>query len=262
MRRMVGFMCILLTTFFLIGLVHGDIYMKEKKHTDAVKIMGQEQPATDEITEVWITTKGIRTDSPKGSMIILIDEKKMIMIDHEKKTYTEMPMNMGQMMSKAAKEEGMDDKEAEQAGEANQAMMQGMMQGMMKMEVTVQPTAETKKINNWNCKKYNLAMNTFMGPMNTEIWASEDLKIDKDLYAKYTTALMSMMPGMQSGMGNMMREMEKIKGVQVRSIAKHEMMGQTISSSTELIEFKDGTAPANLFKIPAGYKKKEMMSED
>jgi hypothetical protein len=236
--------------------------MKEKRHTDAVKIMGQDQPAKDEVVEVWITSKGIRSDSQKNSMIMLIDEKKMIMIDHEKKSYTEMPMDMGQMISQAGKEAGKDDEEAEQMGEANQAMMQGMMQGMMKMDIKVQPTAETKKLNNWNCKKYILTMNSFMGLTNTEIWASEDLKVDKELYMKFSTALMTMMPGMQSGATNIMKEMEKIKGVQVRSTTKHEMMGQAMTSSTDLVEFKDGTAPANLFKIPAGYKKKEMMSED
>jgi hypothetical protein len=39
-------------------------------------------------------------------------------------------------------------------------------------------------------------------------------------------------------------------------------MGQTMSSSTELLEFKDGTAPANLLKIPAGYKKTEFMQPE
>ena len=105
-------------------------------------------------------------------------------------------------------------------------------------------------------------MTTFMGPMNLEIWASEDLKIDKILYARFTTALMSMMPGMESGAGSMMKEIEKIKGAWVRSISKMEMMGQTITSSTDLIEFKEGTAPANLFKIPAGYKKVDLWQGD
>ena len=262
MKRIVSITGILLIALFLVNLLQADTYMKEKKHTDGIKMMGQEQPATDEITEIWITSKGIRSDSPKGSMMILVDEKKIIMVDHEKKTYTEMPMNIGDITSQAAKEAGKDNEEAEEMGQANQAMMQGMMQGMMKMEITVQPTTETKKINNWNCKKYNMTMNTFMGPMSNEIWATEDLKIDKAMYARMTTAFMSAMPGMQSGSENMMKEVEKIKGVQVFSISKYQMMGQTISSSTELLEFKDGAAPANLFKIPAGYKKKAMMSED
>jgi hypothetical protein len=257
MRRIVSLIVILLISFFLVNLLQADTYMKEKKHTDGMKMMGTEQPATDEITEVWITSKGIRSDSPKGSMIMLVDEKKIIMIDHQNKTYTEMPMNMGDIASQAAKEAGKDDEDAEKMNQANQAMMQGM-----KMEITVQPTAETKKIKNWNCKKYNMTMNTFMGPMSNEIWATEDLKIDKAMYTKLMTAFMSAMPGMQSGSEKMIKEVEKIKGVQVFSITKHEMMGQTMSSSTELLEFKDGTAPANLFKIPAGYKKKAMMSED
>lgn len=258
MRHMINIFSMVLTVFIMIGLANSDVYMKQKRHTDGMKIMNTEQPATDEIDEVWITAKGIRVDNPKTSMLILIDEKKMVMINHEKKTYSEMPMNMGQVIKEAAQKEGKDSEEAEQMAGGNQAMMQGMM----KMDIKVEPTAEAKKINNWNCKKYNLTMNTFMGPMNSEVWASEDLKVDKNLYAKFSTAFMAMMPGMQSGMGEMMKEMEKIKGVQVKSIAKHEMMGQTMTSSTELLEFKDGTAPVNLLKIPAGYKKTDFMQPE
>jgi hypothetical protein len=189
-----------------------------------IKMMGQ-ATGTDEISEIWITSKGIRSDSPKGSMIMLVDEKKIIMIDHEKKTYSEMPMNMGDITSQAAKEAGKDDEESEQMGQANQAMMQGMMQGMMKMEITVEPTTETKKINNWNCRKYNMTMNTFMGPMSNEIWATEDLKIDKAI-CQIDNAFMSAMPGMQSGSEND-EGSRKIMGVQVFR-GQHQMMGQTI----------------------------------
>jgi hypothetical protein len=254
MKRTVSFMSMFLLTFILFTLVHSDVYMKQKRHTDGMKIMGQEQPAKDEIDEIWLTAKGIRTDNPQNSIIILLAEKKMIMIDHVKKTYTEIPMNMEQIITEAAKQEGKDAEEVEQGAEAGE--------GMVKMEIKVQPTSETKKINNWNCKKYNLTMNTFMGLMNTEVWASEDLKVDKDLYAKYFTSLFSMMPGMQGGMGEMMKEIEKIKGVQVLSSGKQSIMGQTISSSTELLEFKNGTAPANLLKIPAGYKQTKFMQPD
>jgi hypothetical protein len=262
MKQFIGFAIMLVMIFGLFHPLQADVYMKQKKHTDAITIMGQTQPAKDEVEQIWMTGKGIRNDGAKTSMIMLIDEKKIIMIDHDKKTYTEMPMNIGQMMSAAAKQEGMDEEETEEAAQANEAMMQGMMQGMMKMEAKVQPTAETKKINNWLCKKYILDMKTFMGPMTTEIWASEDLKVDKELYAKYTTALMSLMPGMQSGTESVMKEMEKIRGVQVSSITKYEMAGQPITSSTELIEYKEGTAPTSLFKIPAGYKLEKSMMED
>lgn len=257
MKRFVNLSLAVVFLMVMINMVHADVFMKQKKHTDPVTIMGQQQPASDETEEIWITGKGIRNDGPKGSMIMDLNGKKIYMLDHQKKSYMEMPMNMGQMMKDAAGQKTMDEEESKQVDEA----MQGMMQGAMQMQATVQPTGETKKINNWNCKKYILTLNTFMGVITSEIWASEDIKIDKDLYDKFTSALMGMMPGMQGSMESMMKEMQKIKGVHVRNVTKTNMMGQTITSTTDLLEFKDGTAPANLLKLPAGYKQTKFMQE-
>ena len=49
-----------LVILFIFGLMsipavsQADIYMKRKRHTDAVKIMGMDQPASDVIEEIWI----------------------------------------------------------------------------------------------------------------------------------------------------------------------------------------------------------------
>jgi hypothetical protein len=255
MKRFFNLSLVVLFFMVTINMVHADVFMKQKKHTDPVTIMGQQQPASDETEEIWITGKGIRNDGPKGSMIMDLNGQKIYMLDHQKKTFMEMPMNMGQMMKEMTDQGQMEEKESEQA----EAAMQGI-QGAMQMQATVQAISESKKINNWNCKKYILTLNTFMGIVTSEIWASEDIKIDKDLYDKFTTGLMGMMPGMQGGMESMMKEMRKIKGVHVYTVSKTSMMGQTITSTTELLEFKDGSAPANLLKLPAGYKKMDFMS--
>ncbi len=242
-------------TLKLLGLVLGiclittaaraDVYMKQKQHRDSMTIMGQEQPAEDLIDEVWITDKGMRSDNAKASIIIQPDAGKMIMIDHQKRTYSEMPFNMGKML----------EKEMADADEEERAAFQGMMGKMMKIDVTVEPTGETKKIKKWNCRKYNMTMTMFSGTVSNEIWATEDVEIDQNLYNKFRTGGMLSMPGMQESVAAMETELKKIKGVQVLNISSSQMMGHTVKSSTELLEFKTAKAPANLFAIPAGYTK-------
>jgi hypothetical protein len=247
----------LLTMLILITLtaaLHADVYMKQKRHTDAISMMGQNQPARDVIEEVWITDSGFRNNSEENAMIVMFEKQKMIMINHKEKTYTEMPMNLSEMMSEAVKEEGADD----EAAEEQQKMMQNMMQGMMKVEVSIQPTNESKVISGWKCKKYIMTMNTFMGENKSEIWATEDLKIDPKLYSKFSTALSAANPAMKDMAGTMMEEMKKIKGVQVLNVSTQKIMNQNISSSTELLDYKTGSAPGDLFQIPANYKKSKM----
>ncbi|RJP93726.1 MAG: DUF4412 domain-containing protein [Desulfobacteraceae bacterium] len=222
-----------------------DIYMKQKVHTDAVQMMGMTQPANDLIAEIWVTEKGFRSDDPANSTIMLGKEQKMIILDHAAKTYAEHPLNMNEMMAEMSKDKSPEEK----------AMMNQMMQKMMQMDASVQETADKKTINHWKCRKYILTINSAMGPITSEIWATEDLKVNKKVYEQLATRMLASMPGLQSSMESMKKEMEKIKGVQVMTISTFTMMNQPHKSTTELLEFKEGTAPAGIFTIPAGYKK-------
>lgn len=234
---------LLFVTFFMIaGIAKSDIYMKQKQHSDAVKIMEQKKPAKDVIVETWITPKGSRSDNPQNSTIVLLEEKKIIMINHEDKSYTEMPMDIEKMMSK------LDEEDAERMKS---------LQKMMKVDVDVEITDEQKEINNWNCRKYIVTLNLFMGTFTTEIWATQELDVDKELYAKYRSSMMSMSPGLQNAASEIMKEMKKIKGVDVLTISTQKVMNQTVKSTKELLEFKKDDAPDDLFKVPSGYKKKE-----
>lgn len=222
-----------------------DVYMKQKRQTDAIRMMGVEQPAVEVVEETWITPKGVRSDNPEMSTIMLPDEKKIIMIDHQRKTYVEQSTDLAKMMEGMPKDEGAGD----------HAAMHHMMQQMTKMDASVTDTGEEKVISGWKSRKYLLTMNTMMGKNTTEIWATEDLKIDKKLYDQLMTKMFSGMPGMQASMETIQQEMEKIKGVHVLSIFTMNIMNQTQKTRTELLEFKAADAPKDLFAVPAGYRK-------
>ncbi len=226
---------------------HADIFIKQKRHTDAVTIMGQTQPAEDVVSEIWITPEGIRSNAPGESTIMLLDRQKIIHINHRDKTYQVHPMGMDKMM------------EASGGGQSpeERAAMQGMMKSMMKMDVSVASTGETKTIKGWKCRKYRLVMDTMMGKIVNEVWATEDLKIDQKLYDRLNTAMMASMPGMQQAAGDVQEEMKKIKGVQVNTVSNQQIMGKTRTSTTELLEYKEAKAPAGLLDIPAGYREEQ-----
>lgn len=249
MKRLMNL--VILSTMVVCLLANGafaDIYMKQKVHTDATQMMGAAQPARDVVSEIWITEKGFRSDEPGQSTIMLGKEQKMILLDHDAKTYMEHPLNMNEMMSAMG---------ADENPEAAAAMRQ-MMGQMMKMEASVQETSEQKTINNWKCRKYVLKINSGMGPITSEVWATEDLKVDRKVYEQLAAQMLSSLPGLQSSVDGMKKEMAKIKGVQVRTVSSFTMMNQTHKAVTEMIDFKEGTAPAGIFNVPAGYKKQAM----
>ena len=141
---------------------------------------------------------------------------------------------------------------------AQMPAMAGMMKGMMKFSMTVSDTGEKKKIGSWNCRKYIQKMDMAMGPSRTELWATEDIKVKDDLFARYSAIMMTMQPGLRESMDQVLKETKKIKGVMVQSDTSTTMMGTTVKSSVKLLEFKEGKAPADITAIPKGYRKQSM----
>lgn len=234
--------------FTLANAAFADIYMKQKVHTDAIQMMGMTQPANDVIAKIWVTEKGFRSDDPDNSTIMMGKEQKLIIIDHAAKTYTEQPINMNEMMAAMGEGETPED----------QAAMRQMMQNMMKMDAVVQETKDQKTINGWKSRKYIMTINSAMGPITNEVWATEDLKVDRKVYEQLAARMLSSMPGLQNSVDGMKKEIAKIKGVQVMTVSTFTMMNQTHKATTELLEFKEGKAPAGIFAVPAGYKKQTM----
>jgi hypothetical protein len=226
------------------GFSHADIYMKRKRHTDAVTIMGINQPAESVVEEIRITKKGFRSDTAKKSVIMLPYMHRLITIDHRKKTYIQRDLT----------EDAMQIKIKEGKNPEKVAVMEGMKKNMMKIEASVRATDETKKISSWNCKKYFLTLKTFLGEVQNEVWATEDLKVDSALYDQMMTSMISVLPGMENSLRDVKSEIKKIKGVQVKTISTQVIMNQSRKTVTDLMEFKERKAAKHFFEIPKGYK--------
>jgi len=245
----IGLAALLCATVACPGMALADIFMKQKHHTGSFQIMGQTQPAKESIQNIWMTDTVIRNDSEQQSVIVRLDKQTVTMIDHAKKAYAEMPLNL----DKAVGQMG-----GEKMTKEQKDAMSGMMQSMMKFSMKVTETGEKKKIGAWNCRKYIQKLDTAMGPTTTEVWATEDIKVKGDIFAKYSAIMMTMQPGLKESMAQVMQETKKIKGVTVLTSSTSSMMGATLKTTMQLLEFKEGKAPAAIGAVPAGYKKQAM----
>ena len=231
-----------------VPLVSADVFLKQRQYGQGIEAMGQAQQERDLINTIWITDDKVRSDNEEDSYIIRLDKGVTYFLDHREKTYTEIPMDISKMPS--AQIPGADKEEMEQ--------FKNMMQSMMKMEISVTPTGERKKIGKWTCQKYIQKITTLMGPMETEIWATEEIKVNYDAHTKFASAVYASLPGMQQMAESFEREMKKIKGVAVQTKSSNTVRGYTFTSGTELLEARQGQAPAGFFDLPNGYTKTEM----
>lgn len=251
-RKRIRLLTVITVCFLLLASVNlwADIYMKQKTHTDALTMMGMTQPARDEITVTWIGKDRSRSDTgDQKTTIMRMDKGLLYKIDHKKKTYQEMPLNIKKMIDENVAGKG---KEAEEAAALAQEMAEAFAESM---EVKVTPTNEKQKVGSWNCRKYLIDTTMAMGDVKSEAWATEELKIDWKSYLMLTNAMMAGSPGFEKMIDKIYQEMSKIKGVIVLQLNTTKAMNTEIKSSTELLEFKEAAAPEGTYEPPAGYKK-------
>ncbi len=234
--------------FMLPQASRADVYIKQSQHVDAMTVMGQTQPAQDFVSETWMTPTKMVANSEKNKIIIDMQEKSVTFANHEQKTIMSMPLDFTKMMQE----------QSSKMSEEDKAEMQELMGRMMNINVSVEPTSDQKKIGQWDCKKYIMTMEMGMGTVTSEIWASTDINIDEELYAKFNTAMLAQMPGVSQNAASITQEMKKIKGMHVLTEQKTEMMGQTFNSSVKLLDVKEGKAPADAFGMPTDYKTQSM----
>jgi len=213
-----------------------DVYIKTKTHADAMNVMGQSTPASDSISEQWIGDDLFAQVSSDKSMIINLKKNMAWIINHKAKNYIETPLPLD--MSKLLPPEA------------------AAFAGMMKMTATVTATNETKKVGQWNCQGYTMAMSIMGMNVATKIWASTEVGFDATAFnAKF---LGNIMKGQLMLDDASIKELGKIKGFQIMTEA--DMFGA--KTTTEVVEITKKTAPADVYAVPAGYAKTTSLSMD
>lgn len=227
------FMVALLAAGLACGLAHADTLLTTKEHQDGFTVMGQTQPAKDSTQKMWVGKDRLRMDSEDGGMLVRADQKKLYIINHGEKKYSalDLPVDFKKLFP------------------AEMAAMADQMLQMMKMEATVTPTAETRKINQWNCRRYDVAVKMAMTESKQSVWASPDVKFEFPAYELLTTVQFALSPSMEA----LAKEFKKIEGQHVLTETVTTVMGSSIKARTELVSVENKPAPAGTYEVPAGY---------
>lgn len=217
-------------------LLPADVYIKTSVHTDAFEMMGQKQPAKDEITEQWVNDGQLYNKQGERVTIMDMNKNLMYIVNLKEKNYVEttLPLDMAKLLPPEA----------------------ASMASMMKMTVKVTPNGQAKKIGQWNCSGYDVDMNMMMMKMKMAIWASTDVPFDWKLFSKMY-ANVSKMQFMDDAS---IAEFTKIKGFQVGSEMSMDMMGSKMKVTSQVVEILQKPAPAGLYTVPAGFSKEKTLS--
>lgn len=215
-----------------------DVYVKVKVHTDPMVMMGQSTPARDDIHEMWISGSKMAMIQKDRASVVDLEKNVMYLVNFGDKSYVEasLPMDFAKLLPPEA----------------------ASMAAMMQMKATVKPAAETKRIGQWDCASYDVAM-TMMGmTMQMKVWATTQVSFDLATFtAKMLPAVMQSQMGMDSAS---VKEFAKINGYQIATETTGDVMGAKLRTTTEVVEIVQKPAPAGTYAVPAGYTKKSTLS--
>lgn len=230
---------ILLSFLLLLSVFAGaDVYIKSKTHTDAFSMMGQNQPAKDEITEQWLGDDKFVSITPNFTIIMDMKKNMLFWVNNENKTYVEaeLPFDFADIID---------------------PQMAQMAAQMMKMTVTAAPNGQTKTIGQWKCTGYDVSLNMMMMPMKMTVWASTDVPFDVEKFMKMQTNILKATMRLDDAA---VQEMMKVKGYWIATEINAEIMGAKMHTTSEVIEIIKKNPPASVYTVPAGYTKKDKLS--
>ncbi|MBP7653466.1 DUF4412 domain-containing protein [Candidatus Dependentiae bacterium] len=241
----------IIVLFFLNDQLKSDMLLKYNKTTDSYDFSGKQNPASGYVSMVKIGEDKMRVDDGKNyTCIIRLDKNSMYLLTHQNKSYMELNMNAGSMKETIKKEL------KKQLGE--DADIESSIFMNPQISVKVNDIGEKKKIKSWNCRKYvqTMKMNV-MGNQETvsELWTTEDIKINYELYSKFAVAMLSTMGMNQNVSKDILDEFKKLRGITVMSATSSDIMGNKIKTTEELIEVKETKFNDLEFELPEDYKK-------
>jgi hypothetical protein len=208
-----------------------DTLMVRRFHTDAYTMGPTTIPASDATETIWFTKNRTRLDFNGGSMLLVNDQKKLYMIDPKAKKYSAIDMPFD--ITRNLPPEGV-------------AMYEKAKRAKV-MSFTTTATEETKKIGEWNTKKYQLSMKGAMfGDMTEDLWTTKEIAIDPSIFTEVRRFQSMMMPDAEA----LDAELKKIDGVPIVSDQTRTVGTTVVKMHDELVSIERKDAPPGTFEVP------------
>jgi hypothetical protein len=208
-----------LLLLLLTAPVAADTLLTVRSSVEGLKM---DQPTTGQV-HIWVAADKLRRDEGETSTIVRLDRGKVYLLNHGDKTYVEL---------------------------AAPDMRKPVPLEEVAIKVKVTATSETKKVGDWNARKYKVDISSPDGlHLDTTIWASKDVA-SHQAYGKLAAVLAALQPGS----AEWARQMQQIEGFPVLQESDVTMGGSRFKTREELATVETKEAPAGTYDPPAGYK--------
>ena len=215
-----------------------DTLLTIKTHSELPAMVGTSVKQDDRKITLWVGPNRVRRDDGKAASIILFDQKKLYIVDHEDKSYTaiDLPVDFTKLVPGPQGE-----------------MMRQEMSSTAKLDAKIVRTNETKKIGNWNTRKYHVELTNPETRMITDMWVSKDVGVDMGALRQMQLNMASLQPGSLTWI----KKLQQIEGFPVLQDSSFNFgTPKDAKTHEELISVETKEPPAGTFAPPAGYTQK------
>jgi len=176
-------------------------------------------------TETWSTKDGYRIDEGKTSLILPAKNKHPLVLLHDNQTFVQYTRSID------------DDPK------------------MKELTMIVDERPGTKMIGQWECIKHTITVSSPKEVvMRQEIWSTEDIELSEENALLYRTYILGPIAGRSE---EFLKELKKVRGVEVLSILTDFTDRASPPEQTELISLNQKKAPGGILDIPAGYNQEK-----
>jgi hypothetical protein len=218
-----------------------DTYVKIESHTGGYYSGGTETPPEDSVTEIWVGDQRMSYLTDTSKLIVDQEKKKLIFVNLRDKTYaeTELPLDMTKLFT----------------------MQDLMTLGVFTRLGTVEKGGEEKKIEKWNCSRYDMSdWIDYEGGRVSErevtAWMTADVPFDVKKYNQMFSNLGKLSNLSDEYLGKLVA----IPGFQVASEETRYQDGTPIRTTTSVVEMAQKEPPADAYALPEGATRKDALT--
>lgn len=217
----------------------------------------------EESTQYWSGGK-MAVDTRAMRLILDLDADRLTFVNKEDKTYYSesfvamrervrgVRVHMDKMRRQLEQQMAEMPPEARARAQQYLGKMGGGEGGMANSPAAeLKPTGKTERIAGYETKEYAARS----GDSSIEAWVAESLRLPPGYAEKAVAATKDLGEGWD--MARVMETLASVQGVPLRTTIDWGAGGERTSTTTEAIEVKSETPPADVFAVPAGFKKIE-----
>lgn len=201
--------------------------------------------------QLWVGDHRLREDTPQYSMSVIrrFDRKKLYIVDHQSKTYSEIDLPFQPASSGAGPQSG------KPAAASDPSKEKGPRQ---KEQMTVTVTDEVRRIGPWNARKVVVVSRGDLGEVTLVQWMSAEVGVDEGTLNQWQADAIGLPPdSIDPEVLEAQRRLNAIPGYPVLKESRSSGgPGETeFRWHTELVSAEKKEPPAGLYEPPAGYTK-------